>query len=249
MSKICVFGDELCFDVEGDLEKYRVESIFDKEPETIAWIDGWQDDGSGAFYDIGANIGIYSLYAAYKHKDINTFSFEPESSNYVALLRNILSNNTNSISPFNLALSSKKALTDLYLSDVRVGNSGAQIDAPINDKGDTFSALRVEKVISIALDQLVAEFNLPTPTYIKIDVDGHEPDILNGMSKILASKELKSILVEFNSHAEFEYWEDRFSHKGLIKDSTYDNLPNHSDIRRQKNNAPARNYIFKRMEC
>jgi FkbM family methyltransferase len=247
MSKMCVFGDELCFDVEGDFEKYRVESMFDKEPETIAWIDGWQDEGPRAFYDIGANIGIYSLYVAYKHKNVNTFSFEPVASNYVALLRNILSNNLNNISPFNVALSNKKALTDLYLSDLRVGNSGAQIDAPVNDKGDTFKALRVEKVISIALDQLVAEFDLPSPTYIKIDVDGHEPDILNGMSKTLASTELKSMLVEFNSHAEFEDWEERLAHNGLMRDSAYDDLPNHSDIRRQKNNAPARNYIFKRI--
>ena len=104
MSKICVFGDELCFDVESDLENYRVESIFDKEPETISWINSWQSNGTEAFYDVGANIGIYSLYAAYKHKHINTFSFEPESRNYVSLLRNILSNNTNNIHPFNLAL-------------------------------------------------------------------------------------------------------------------------------------------------
>jgi len=147
-----------------------------------------------------------------------------------------------------LALSSKKNLTDLYLSDVRVGNSGAQIDVPINDKGQSFSPLRVEKVLSATLDQLVDEFNFPIPNYVKIDVDGHETDILNGMSKVLSAKELKSILVEFNSPSEFEYWKDKFFIYGLIRDDSYDNLPNHSDIRRQINNVPARNYIFKRTE-
>jgi FkbM family methyltransferase len=164
-------------------------------------------------------------------------------------LRNISSNYSNNIHPFNLALSSKKNLTNLYLNDVRVGNSGAQIDVPINDKGESFSALSIEKVITITLDQLVEEFNFPTPNYVKIDVDGHETDILNGMSKVLASKELKSILVEFNSPAEFEYWENKFSTYALIRDDSYDHLPNHSDIRRKINNVPARNYIFKKIEC
>jgi len=78
--KMCIFGEDLCFNVSNDLEKYRVESALDKEAETIAWIDGWDAiDNETIFFDIGANIGIYSLYAGFRYPDLSVFSFEPAS--------------------------------------------------------------------------------------------------------------------------------------------------------------------------
>lgn len=246
-NKICIFGDALCFYASSDLETYRIESALDKEPETIAWIDGWDiQNGPAVFFDIGANIGIYSLYAAYKQQVMEVFSFEPVSNNYTALQQNVSLNEFANIHPFNLALSNDNKLTNLYLSDTRVGNSGAQINQAINEKGSAYQALRVEKVLSISLDQLISEFGLPTPSYVKIDVDGHETDILNGMTQTLATPTLKSLLVEFNNDVEFNHWCGRLNAFGLRVDTRYDNLPNHSRIRRASKGTLARNYIFSR---
>lgn len=246
-NKICIFGDELCFNVSGDLERYRIESALDKEPETIAWIDGWTRQSSPiVFFDIGANIGIYSLYAGYRHPATEIFSFEPVSNNYTALQQNVWLNNSTNIHPFNLALANEDKITNLYLSDTRVGNSGAQIDQAVNEKGEDYQALRVEKVLSISLDRLIGEFALPIPSYVKIDVDGHETDILNGMTQTLASPLLKSLLVEFNNDAEFSHWREHFKVFGLRVDARYDDLPNHSRIRRLNKGTLARNYIFTR---
>ena len=44
------------------LTNYRHRTFFSKEPETIEWIDKFEDNS--VFYDIGSNIGIYSLYAS-----------------------------------------------------------------------------------------------------------------------------------------------------------------------------------------
>jgi FkbM family methyltransferase len=250
MNKICVFGDELCFNSDTELEKYRVESIFEKEPETIAWINDWasaSEDNAAVFFDIGANIGIYSLYAAYKAKNAEVFAFEPVSNNYVALQSNLWLNSMGNVIPLNIALSKNGKLTTLYLSDLRVGNSGAQIDSPVNEKGEEYKPQRIEKVLSVAVDQLVSSFAFPVPNYVKIDVDGHETDILNGMHSVLRNEKLKSVLIEFNNVDEFNYWEKAFLDSGLIVDHSYDDVPNHSGIRRQKNGALARNYIFTRM--
>ncbi len=207
MNKICVLGDILCFNVSCDLERYRVESIFEKEPETIAWIDSWKaSEQEKVFYDIGANIGIYSLYAAETAKNTNVFAFEPVSNNYLALQSNVWLNQANNVYPFNIALSKENKIKNLYLSDLRVGNSGAQIDAPFNEKSEAFQPQKVEKVLSLSVDQLVKNFDLPTPNYIKIDVDGHETDILNGMTDTLKNSDLKSILIEFNNQTEYDYW-------------------------------------------
>jgi FkbM family methyltransferase len=244
---MCIFGDALCFNASSDLETYRIESALDKEPETIAWIDGWDmQNGPAVFFDIGANMGIYSLYAGYKHPATEVFSFEPVSNNYTALQQNVWLNNSSNVHPFNLALANDNKITNLYLSDTRVGNSGAQIDQAVNEKGEEYQALRVEKVLSISLDQLISEFGLPTPSHVKIDVDGHETDILNGMSQTLAAPTLKSLLVEFNNDAEFTHWCGRFNAFGLRVDTRYDDLPNHSRIRRASKGTLARNYIFTR---
>ncbi len=246
-NKICIFGDALCFNASGDLEKYRVESALEKEPETIAWIDGWTMRGdTEVFFDIGANMGIYSLYAGYKHPTAEVFSFEPVSNNYTALQQNVWLNKSTNVHPFNLALANENSITNLYLSDTRVGNSGAQIGKAINEKGEKYQALRVEVVLSISLDRLISEFGLPIPSYVKIDVDGHETDILNGMTKTLATPFLRSLLVEFNNDAEFSHWRERFEVFGLRIDTRYDDLPNHSRIRRISKGAQARNYIFTR---
>jgi len=248
MNKLCVLGDTLCFNVSCELERYRVESIFEKEPETIAWIDSWKaSEQEKVFYDIGANIGIYSLYAAQTAKKTNIFSFEPVSNNYLALQSNVWLNQATNVYPFNIALSKENKIKNLYLSDLRVGNSGAQIDAPLNEKGEAYHPQKVEKVLSLSVDQLIKNFDLPTPNYIKIDVDGHETDILNGMADTLKNSELKSILIEFNNETEYEYWGAKFFEYGLTIDHSLDDLPNHSGIRRQQKGSPARNYIFKRI--
>ena len=64
----------------------RANTFFSKEPETLAWIDAMTEND--VLFDVGANIGIYSVYAALK--GLKVFAFEPESLNYAEL--NILSN-------------------------------------------------------------------------------------------------------------------------------------------------------------
>jgi FkbM family methyltransferase len=84
-----------------------VESILEKEPETIAWINNFDDISKPTFFDIGANIGVYSLYAGYRHPAFEIFPFEPVSNNFTAL-KNILINKQTRIYPLQLALSNNK---------------------------------------------------------------------------------------------------------------------------------------------
>lgn len=65
----------------------RAKLLLETEPETIRWVDSFDEDS--VFWDIGANIGIYSLYASKVKKNIKCFSFEPFSANYFLLNKNI----------------------------------------------------------------------------------------------------------------------------------------------------------------
>src|SRR3989338_9770525 len=84
------------------LTYFRANTFFSKEPDTLAWIDTFNK--SDTFYDIGANVGLYSLYAAIK--GISVIAFEPESQNYAEFNKNIFLNNLDSkIQALNVAIS------------------------------------------------------------------------------------------------------------------------------------------------
>jgi FkbM family methyltransferase len=242
--------NNLLFEIGSDLEKYRVETLLTKEAETIAWIDNWtnRDQSPKVFYDVGANIGIYSLYAASKDNRTEVYAFEPVSCNYAALLKNISLNPSANVNAFKAALSKKIGIDNLYLSDDRVGNSGAQIESPINERGEKYMPLLTEKTLCFSLNSLVNKFYLPVPNYVKIDVDGREGDILTGMSDILRNCKLKSLLVEFNDLETYEKWRKLLSEHNFMEDQRFENISNHSNTRRaSKKNSP-RNYIFSRIE-
>ena len=69
--------------------KWRIDTLLTKEPETIEWINNFKDNKELVFWDIGANIGLYSIYAALRYKDIKIISFEPSTNNLRILSRNI----------------------------------------------------------------------------------------------------------------------------------------------------------------
>ena len=76
------------FYADSELEKWRAETLQKKEPETIAWLNYYANVGS-VFYDIGANVGSYSMYAASLNSKLNIYAFEPVQENFCALLNNI----------------------------------------------------------------------------------------------------------------------------------------------------------------
>lgn len=236
------------FEVSNDLEEYRVCSLLDKEPETIAWIDSWSSQNSNnVFYDIGSNIGIYSLYAASKTSYNHVYSFEPVSSNFLALMKNIALNRSLNINSFNVAISNACCIESIYISDSRVGNSGAQIGKPVNEYGEKFEPIMIERVLSFTLDDLVYKFNMPKPNYIKIDVDGCEDAILSGMKSVLLSEELNSILIEINNKEQISKWINILKKYGFVSDLNFEKMDNHSTHRRILKGTTARNCIFNKL--
>ena len=67
-----------------------VDNLFKNEPETIEWIEKFSPET--VFWDIGANVGIYSIYAGLNPK-LKIFSFEPAANNFHLLNHNIIINN------------------------------------------------------------------------------------------------------------------------------------------------------------
>ena len=68
------------FSITNEIELWRSNTILTKEPETIEWINNFKK--KYVLYDIGANIGIFSLFAS---KKIKVLAFEPAFHNFKKL--------------------------------------------------------------------------------------------------------------------------------------------------------------------
>ena len=84
---------QLTFFSPNFLISLLIRDFHSKEPETLEWIDNFNKKNKIIFWDIGANIGLYSVYAAATIENIEVISFEPSTSNLRILSRNISINN------------------------------------------------------------------------------------------------------------------------------------------------------------
>jgi len=98
-------GKELVFFSPNFLVDILIRDFYSKEPETLQWIESFKKKEKIIFWDIGSNIGLYSIYAAVNFENIEVVSFEPSTSNLRILSRNISINNLeNKIKIFQLPL-------------------------------------------------------------------------------------------------------------------------------------------------
>jgi hypothetical protein len=132
------------------------------------------------------------------------------------------------------------------VDDERVGNSNSQINLTNVPLLETRSTVRIDRTLSVSIDEFIEFSNIDPPNYLKIDVDGHESQILKGAVKTLSNTRLESMLIEFNSLEESSFWVAELENFGFILDDSFDHISNHSTRRRQKNNAIMRNLIFHR---
>ncbi len=171
---------------------WRVETLYTKEEDTIAWINKMQ--AGSVLFDVGACMGGYSLYAA--AHGIQVHAFEPESQNFALLCRNVAINNFGAkIQPWPMALSDEPGFDMFHVQSMKVGGScssyGKEVNFHLQPKEYAFH----QGACATTLDDFSAKYGMPD--HIKIDVDGLEHKVLAGATETL--KHVKSVLVELNT--------------------------------------------------
>lgn len=190
-------GHTLTFSVPNTLCYWRVLTFDSKEPETLSWIDSFEQ--SSVFWDIGANIGLYSCYAALK-TSATVYSVEPSVYNLSTLVRNIQLNSLqDSVILIPLALTDSPCISSLKHTSTDLGSALTTFRESYGWDGQTIRPISTYQIPGLPGNMLTTLFSqISRPDYIKIDVDGIEHIILNGLSDILRTT--KSILVEVNDN-------------------------------------------------
>jgi FkbM family methyltransferase len=211
--KVNYNGESYFFTSPNYLNHWRIKTFYLKEPETLEWIDDNINKDS-IFWDIGANIGLYSIYAA-KTKNCSVYSFEPSVFNLELLSRNIYSNGlVEKITILPFPLTSSMEFSKLNLTTTTWGGAISSFGQnAIGHDGKIIKKRFEFKTIGLTIDSTVNLLNVPNPNYIKMDVDGIEHLILCGGINVL--KTVKSVLIEIND----DFQEQSVMSSKILKES------------------------------
>lgn len=175
-----------------------IARFFDDEPDCLEWIDTTLKAGD-VLWDIGANIGLYSLYASQK-EGLQIFSFEPSAFNFALLVEHVAMNKRDDVvNPLCIALSDTTGIFPLHMANLSVGRAGNGLQEARTQEG-AFNAVFKQSVPALRGDDAIKLLGIPAPTHIKLDVDGIEGLILAGMPDVL--KQVKTVMVEVEGENE-----------------------------------------------
>lgn len=163
------------------------------EPETVAWIESLPQDA--VLWDIGANVGLYAIYAA--KRGVRVLAFEPAASTLAVLTRNIeLNGVSDRVAAYGIALSDQTKLDALYMDSARTEPGHA-----VHSFGTRRTVAGVieggfqQATIGYTADAFAAQFSAPKPTHVKLDVDGIEAEILRGAAGLMRDT-VRELMVE-----------------------------------------------------
>lgn len=184
-------GSLFFYSLKSGFTASAVERFHEDEPETLSWIDTFNK--GDIFWDIGANIGVYSLYASLIN-DVKIYAFEPSGFNFGLLVEHIaLNKKDRQVKPLCLAFGNSTCLGNIILSSTVSGHAGNNLSESTGVSVNNDAAFS-QAITAYSIDDFITMFNLPAPHHIKLDVDGIEPEILKGATNTL--KKIKSMMIE-----------------------------------------------------
>jgi FkbM family methyltransferase len=164
-----------------------------KEPWTVRWLEQCLNPDE-VLYDVGANVGAYTLLAAIVAPAARVIAFEPGPANLDALCANLeLNDVTERVLPLPLALGDGARFAALD-PDAAVPGASPSV-APDGARGTI-------QVLVDRLDDVIERFALPSPHHLKVDVDGAELEVLAGAERTLAGGKVRTLMVELDRERE-----------------------------------------------
>jgi len=148
---------------------------------------------SDTVIDIGAHIGLFTLYASQNCKNGNIYSYEPVKENFNVLKENITINNLKNVKIFNLAVSKSNSTIKLFMNN--------------DESGHSMFSKSSENIIvnSTSLMKIFDENNIKKCNFLKLDCEGAEYEIIKNLPLEYFQK-IDKLVIEYHmadSHPEF----------------------------------------------
>ena len=197
-------ASDLYWHVRGGTQEFHVgdiSAVFDAKPDRGGRLLRWRIDSEygmlqhllenlrsdDVFYDIGASLGIHSVFAAQRLSEGEVIAFEPSPENFEQLLTNIAHNDV-AVRPVQLALSNSTGTVAFDETSESIGVEGT------DPSGGT--------VQTVDGDAYVSASDFPGPDVVKIDVEGAEPLVLQGLERTLSETDCRTVYCEVHLPAD-----------------------------------------------
>ena len=182
-------GIKMKFYVRTNDDLRTLETEMFKEQRIIKCIISSLNPGD-IFYDVGAFFGLYTIPLAKIVSDRGrVIAFEPNKQSYARLQENLNLNALNNVRLFCLALDNKNGGLKLFIGNNPIGSSLVYSSA----FKQNYQIVKVVKG-----DDLKEEENLPSPRAVKIDVEGYEYEVIQGLHRTLLSPSCELICCEIH---------------------------------------------------
>lgn len=182
-SSITVAGSEYRFSTQTASEVDQLTAFLEERSMVEEMVDDLSADN--VVYDVGANVGMYSCVLDDFADQVH--AFEPAPANVEAIHDNIRANGCERVHVHEVALGESNGQGTLSMNNDERGSPRHQVN------GDSSTQIDIEIQ---AVDALRSQGELPAPDAIKIDVEGGEIDVLEGMRKTLEQDAVKAVYVE-----------------------------------------------------
>ena len=222
------------------LSAWRASTFWAKEPETISWLEYFSNKATrrvSTLVDVGANIGVYTLYWLSLSDNSNAISCEPFEPNQKLLSANASLNGFSSrVKLISEPLYDAVGLGFVNIEDDRPGGSGFRysIGQHLDKKSEiVMKALTLDLILAPSMVNHI----------LKIDVDGNDFEILRGGESSLSSGNIESVLIEadLDQQLKIAKYLEGF---GYCADARFNDFPSHSDHRRILNGTSERNRVY-----
>jgi len=202
--KVSVDGIKFTLSCTNWITHFRWYLFRRKEQEVRYFIDKYVKEGD-VFFDIGANVGVFSVYSGKRYSNISVYCFEPEYSNLHTLKDNIIHNGLKAkTNIFSVAISDFVGISSLHVQDFTAGSAvHTENKESINVTDEGFAVIWSEGIVAVTLDYLCEQLGVQ-PNAIKIDTDGNEDKVLRGAEKTLSDRRLRSLVIEMPDNPDKE---------------------------------------------
>ena len=198
------------YGIRTDVESYNFDAVEFKEGDIVI--------------DIGANIGIVSIYLAKKYPFLKIYAFEPVRQNYECILKNIELNNIKDgiITVENIALTKDRRKLNMIVPIYNTGQSNIhnRYSSPLLSNIDP-------NIPSIKLDDVFSKYNIEECKLLKIDCEGAEYEILYSTNESNLKK-CNTLLAEFHGNIDeqkklYDYC-SKYIQNVFYEENTYEQL-------------------------
>jgi len=152
---------------------------------------------SDVFVDIGANIGLFSCLIGKKVDRV--IAFEPHPDNYSRLQENV-ERNSIECDAHQIALSDTEEDLEFILPPADSATGGAAILSENEKQKEHFreqhGGFEISSVTTSTGDTTLLKYDLPSPIVLKVDVEGAEMNVLNGLKSTIEERNIRLIYVE-----------------------------------------------------